>query len=1146
MSESLLQALALAPGPQTAVELHDSLKRAGLKIDEYEIVKHLRHLQKDGIVQIEGTKWRLLKLPPGISVALPSSTKELKAFHPQATLQGTTPISSQVIVPPSAPAGRWAQFRSLCRYYMDCLLQEEAPQLRAYVENEDDTWVAAMEVPWSRLAAGGGFAVSLARAQSLFQRNRVKRGEDECVYVGYPLKLVKREAFMFVVPLFVQPMQADWRSGVLHLEPDGPIAVNGAWLEFQFPKRGEREAFLRAIGLITDIDPDDENGASRRPSSLDMGRLALDASHYVHDTDRFAEPINPMLLNSSRDWKASEPGLYNAAILTLGPRLKYTRSLLRDLRDITEKYSDEDLDQTALAAIFPHEPPAHPATKPGTAVDSPAVAATFGRNDLAQVRMLHPRQRTAVVNALSEKISVVTGPPGTGKSEVVAAILFNQLLRGKSALFASKNHQSLEAVLPRLNAASEGADLIIQSSSRELAQRQNYLGKLQSLLARPGRPDEAQGVAFQEQFVALFAQQKTELQQIAAHTVARSEYETLNGQLDALRKSLPLVIQSDEVLSQWPANVTSSQIQALETELRLALARPTGAFQKLWFMIRRDQVETRRKAARQVVLELPISFANRNTPDANAGFESWEEYFTVWKTWAESANLTKLLSNCEQRLAVLPKAEDCNQRLSRIQSDIEKLTTDWMSWATGGLPSVLNPADRQALANLRAGIQNWGQDRFSKELKRHFPLILRVFPLWSVSNLSARSALPLIPGLFNLVIVDEASQCDIASAIPLLARSRHAVLAGDPNQLKHVSTLDASVEQTLLQQYALTDANLQRFTYRVNSAFGLANDSESVPESARVSLDLHFRSHDLIADYCNEAFYSKSLHVVTVTDRLKIPPGMSPGIHWTHVVGKMQPGQTGVWCLEEIEAICRELEVLAKSGYRGTIGVVTPFRQQMIRLRDKLDAGNSLPPDFLEQVRFLASTAHGFQGDERDLILFSLCGGPELPDGSTIFLRENPNLFNVAVSRARAVLHVVGNRDWALACGVPFIENLARRTMPGTGNSNRRQRNQYQSPWEKTLEEALQKAGIKTTPQYPIAGRFLDLAVLGPRKIDIEVDGESVHRTAGGGRNDDDHWRDLQLKSLGWEVCRFWIYELRENISQCVQRVEKLLKDPGI
>ena len=67
---------------------------------------------------------------------------------------------------------------------------------------------------------------------------------------------------------------------------------------------------------------------------------------------------------------------------------------------------------------------------------------------------------------------------------------------------------------------------------------------------------------------------------------------------------------------------------------------------------------------------------------------------------------------------------------------------------------------------------------------------MRAFPLCLVSNLSAPSALPLVPGLFDLVTIDEASQCDIPSVVPLLARSKRAVFAGDPIQPKHVITLD--------------------------------------------------------------------------------------------------------------------------------------------------------------------------------------------------------------------------------------------------------------------------------------------------------------------------------------------------------------------
>jgi very-short-patch-repair endonuclease len=1136
----IVQALALAPGPQTAAELCDAVRRCGLKIDEFEVIQEMRRLQNQNVVRLEGARWRLLKLPAGITTTPPS--KEPIPRPP--TGSGATSIipSIPVINPPPAPIGRWGLFRRLCRYYMDCLLQEEAPQLRCYVNNLDDTWIIPSEVPWGRLGAGAGFGLSLGRDQAAFQRNRVRRGEEECIYLCYPVLLVKpREADRFAVPLFAQPMQADWRAGVLHLEPDGPIAVNSAWLEYSFRQRPEREAFLRAMGFLNEVGADDDNSEGTATGPKEFARLAQDAAHYVHDSQRFAEHIQPMQLGPAPDWSSAQPGLYNTAILTLGPRLKYTRSLLRDLRDISEKLPDEDLDQTALAALFPHDaPPPVSAPKP-TDADSSSSAPVFAADNVAQIRLLHPSQRAAVVNALAEKVSVVTGPPGTGKSEVVAAMLLNSLLRGQPALFASKNHQALDAVLPRLNEAVEGGDLIIQTSSRDLAQRQNYLGKLQSLLARPPRPDAARGDEYRSQFADLFQQQQAALNDLATIEQARREYEAVNAQLAELRKRLPLYAQSDEALARWPGAITRNQLDALQAELCAALVRPANSFQKLWHWLRRNRVEARRRAALEPVLALPLPFSDRALPDAQSTGEAWNDYFAVWTAWAEAARIALLVRSCEQRIAQVPQAEDCNRRLAIVQQAIEERTREWMAWAAGGLPNTLAPADRQALANLRAGIQTWGTDRFAKELKQHFPLILRAFPLWSVSNLSARSALPLVPALFDLVIIDEASQCDIASVIPLLARSRQAVFAGDPMQLRHVSNLGVATEQTLLQQYGLTDNQVQRFTYRVNSAFDLADANASVPDTARVRLDLHFRSHGLIADYCNEAFYSNTLNVVTLTERLNIPAGMNPGIHWTHVAGKLEPGTTGVWCADEIEIVRRELASLAAGGYRGTIGVVTPFRQQKIRLRDALEADDSIARDFMDRVRFLADTAYGFQGNERDLILFSLCGGPGMTEGATIFLRENPNLFNVAASRARAVLHVVGNRDWALDCGVSFIQKLARRTLPEGAAQRTATRDPYQSPWEKILAEALVQAGVKVIPQYPIAGRFLDLAVLSPRKIDVEVDGESVHRTASGGRKDDDHWRDLQLQSLGWKVCRFWVYELRENLPLCVQRVKRLL-----
>jgi hypothetical protein len=301
MTDLLLNVLAVAPGPQTAAEVRDVVRRSGPKVEEFEVLQELRRLQNQGVVRVEGTRWRLLKMPANIKIA--PQTRKAFPLPPgggaSSADKRTNAAISTVLASPPEPTGRWSQFRAMGRYYMDCLLQDEAPDLKGFVENEDDTWIAVPQIPWARLAAGGDFAVSLAREQAPFQRNRVRRGEDECVYLCYPLMFVKPKGVSgFVVPLFAQPMTADWRAGVLHLEPDGPIAVNGAWLGYRFPKSAERAAFLRAMGFLNDANGEDDNGDSTTPGPKDFARLAQDAAHYVHDPGKFAEHIEPLGLRT--------------------------------------------------------------------------------------------------------------------------------------------------------------------------------------------------------------------------------------------------------------------------------------------------------------------------------------------------------------------------------------------------------------------------------------------------------------------------------------------------------------------------------------------------------------------------------------------------------------------------------------------------------------------------------------------------------------------------------------------------------------------------------------------------------------------------------------------------------------------------------
>ena len=135
----------------------------------------------------------------------------------------------------------------------------------------------------------------------------------------------------------------------------------------------------------------------------------------------------------------------------------------------------------------------------------------------------------------------------------------------------------------------------------------------------------------------------------------------------------------------------------------------------------------------------------------------------------------------------------------------------------------------------------------------------------------------------------------------------------------------------------------------------------------------------------------------------------------------------------------------------------------------------------------------------------------------------------MAVSRAKACLLIVGCKEQALNSDSDRLKKLAEQQM-------RKPRILSQSPGEEKLYNALLTKGLSPVQQYPLVGRYLDLALV-EEKLDIEVDGAAWHLNKYGERKADDVYRDLQVQSCGWRVIRFWHNEVMQDVDGCVQRV---------
>ena len=182
-----------------------------------------------------------------------------------------------------------------------------------------------------------------------------------------------------------------------------------------------------------------------------------------------------------------------------------------------------------------------------------------------------------------------------------------------------------------------------------------------------------------------------------------------------------------------------------------------------------------------------------------------------------------------------------------------------------------------------------------------------------------------------------------------------------------------------------------------------------------------------------------------------------------------------------------------------------------------------------------------------------------MPEGALGFMRNNGNLFNVAITRARAVLLVVGDQSATIKCKVSYLENFARYTqqlenkkdetiihsVKNLGEEYPTVTNPEQvSEWEHVLYKALYNAGIKAIPQYQVEKYTLDLALFdGDRMLDIEVDGERYHRSWTGELCRRDQIRNQRLFELGWDVKRFWVYEVRDDIDNCVEKIKKWMEN---
>ncbi|WP_233237846.1 DUF3320 domain-containing protein [Bordetella sp. LUAb4] len=460
------------------------------------------------------------------------------------------------------------------------------------------------------------------------------------------------------------------------------------------------------------------------------------------------------------------------------------------------------------------------------------------------------------------------------------------------------------------------------------------------------------------------------------------------------------------------------------------------------------------------------------------------------------------------------------------------LTRDWLrARLCADLPSHDNVSRNSEWGLLRHEMGKKRAHLPLRELMAQIPEALtKLTPCLLMSPLSIAQYLQAGANAFDLVIFDEASQIPVWDAIGAIARGRQVVMVGDPKQLPPTSFFDRA-------ESGLDDGDVEA-------------DLESILDECIGAnlptrhLNWHYRSrHESLIAFSNHAYYDGEL--VTFPS----PVTNDRAVSLQFVSGTYQKGGARTNPAEAKTLVADVVARLTAPGFRQsglTIGVVTFNAEQQKLIEDLLDDARRKDPrlepyfseDELEPL--FVKNLESVQGDERDLIYFSITYGPD-PAGQLAMTfgpltrQGGERRLNVAITRARHELRVFASfhaeqMDLARtqAIGVRDLKHFlefAERGARALAEANRGSLGGFESPFEQAVANALVQRGWRVEPQIGASSFRIDLGIVDPDApgrylAGVECDGATYHRSATA--RDRDKLREQVLRGLGWEIVRVW------------------------
>lgn len=874
-------------------------------------------------------------------------------------------------------------------------------------------------------------------------------------------------------------------EGILDVVPDVPIT------------KEKMDIFLTTLkAIIPDIEIVADNSEDADEDNVTRDETPQkDYSDTVITGENLEEIIEQDIQQQKQKYQGELKKLcvtYQSAII-LTKRPSVTAGVLHELLQIAEKPSGI-YRETTLSVINDEY--------------NQNIERTYTKDDESTFYPITPlslsdSQEKVIKNIENSKLIAVQGPPGTGKSQTIVNLAAHLIANGKTVLIASRMDKAVDVVADRLNAL--GAPYLALRAGRTNYQRQLKTQLEDLVSSKVDLDDDVEDYIF-------------------------SDVKDMHKHLDIIRETEGKCEKIIKLEKAWhdlrgeikEHSLTIGDMQYIKRPLKKSeidnvndvIKTLTDNMEKAGFFASLKNMSSLRQLKKVLnIKEFSVESENLDRLKVELGFVTEK-----WKLRKIEADIQKI-GNLH---VMMEQVRQLKRKQKGLAINILKSTR------REALKNLMHDANKVQRIKRHARTLTERKSKQEKILKdEDFRPLLEAFPCWCVTTYAVSDSLPLKPGMFDVAIIDEASQCDIASCFPIMYRAKRSVIVGDDKQLPHLSFLEKAKEQSFLSQYGIPDRYQLMWRFRTNSMFDLA-DYYSMNS---VMLDEHFRSLPPVIDFSNKEFYSGRIRIMRkdpqnykALELIKVPEG------------KVDSDATRN--IPEVEELVKVLHEIIIEDERNnpenptTIGIISPFRAQVEQL--KISVPKVISDYMIKKHQIEIGTAHTFQGDERDIMLISWAFANNSFPQSVTFLQK-PNLFNVAITRAKnKCINFVSHDIETMPEGhfrnyVSYIRNYEERKIALANDEI--DANIYKNKFEKEVADKIRELDHRVVAGADIAGLSADLLV--DDSFIIEIDGVEDNKRS----NVSAMKKQAILERCGLKVKRITFREWQYSQKACLDRV---------